>query len=312
MRDCTYVSLIWWYLAQEIIKHSGKYTPIKQWFHYDAFEILADKVPDDATVKDSSRYEHQIAMFGKAWQEAWMKKNIFVVGCGALGCEYLKMIAMTGLGVKGAVHCTDDDTIELSNLSRQFLFRRKHVDKQKSTSASESVCVMNPELKSSLDAKTLRVEPKSENVFNDEFWGGLDFVINALDNIHARKYIDSKCVIYGKPLFESGTLGTKANDIVVLPHKTPSYSEGVVSGEGQGIAQCTLRNFPFLILHCIEWGRIMFDELFISGPDRASDFLKDKNAFFEKLQLVHGKNYQPYKRQKNGLILQQIRLLTNA
>merc|ERR1712038_2210591 len=191
-------------LAQEIIKHTGKYTPIKQWFHFDAFEILADKVPDDAAIKDNSRYDHQIAMFGKKWQEEWQKKNIFVVGCGALGCEYLKMVAMTGLGTKGSVTCTDDDTIELSNLSRQFLFRRKHVNKQKSTSAAESVMAMNPELKSSLDAKTLRVEPKSEDKFNDTFWGKLDFVVNALDNLHARKYIDSKCVIYGKPLFESG------------------------------------------------------------------------------------------------------------
>ena len=32
------------------------------------------------------------------------------------GCEYLKAIAMSGLGTKGAVHITDDDRIELSNL----------------------------------------------------------------------------------------------------------------------------------------------------------------------------------------------------
>lgn len=270
-------------LAQEIIKHSGKYTPIKQWFHFDAFEILGDK-PPEASKTDPNRYDHQVAIFGKKWQDAWEKKNVFVVGCGALGCEYLKMIAMTGLGVKGGVHCTDDDTIELSNLSRQFLFRRKHVDKMKSTSAAGAVIEMNPDLEKSLHDKSLRVEPKSEDTFNDAWWQKIDFVINALDNIHARKYIDGKCVIYGKPLFESGTLGTKANNVVVLPGQTPSYSEGATSGEGQGIAQCTLRNFPFLPLHCIEWGKIMFDEWFVMGPDKAADFLKDKNAFFEKVK----------------------------
>jgi ubiquitin-activating enzyme E1 len=70
---------------------------------------------------------------------------------------------------------------------------------------------MNPDLKSALTAMENRVEPKSEDIFTDSFWDGLDFVVNALDNQQARKYVDSKCVIHKKPLFESGTLGTQAN-----------------------------------------------------------------------------------------------------
>lgn len=58
------------------------------------------------------------------------------VGAGALGCEFLKNFAMMGAGsampdglpgpatpTPGLVMVTDDDTIEKSNLSRQFLFR---------------------------------------------------------------------------------------------------------------------------------------------------------------------------------------------
>ena len=48
----------------------------------------------------------------------------FVVGAGALGCEFLKNFAMLGLGANGGcITVTDDDIIERSNLSRQFLFR---------------------------------------------------------------------------------------------------------------------------------------------------------------------------------------------
>ena len=36
-------------------------------------------------------------------------------------------------------------------------------------------------------------------------------VVNALDNVQARLYVDQKCVWFGRPLLESGTLGTKAN-----------------------------------------------------------------------------------------------------
>ena len=35
--------------------------------------------------------------------------------------------------------------------------------------------------------------------------------MNALDNVKARLYVDSKCVEFHRPLLESGTLGTKSN-----------------------------------------------------------------------------------------------------
>jgi ubiquitin-activating enzyme E1 len=85
-----------------------------------------------------------------------------------------------------------------------------------------------------------------------------------------------------KPLFESGTLGTAANTVVVLPGKTSSYSQGVVAGEGQGIAMCTLTNFPALPLHCIEWGRLMFGDHFVSGAQKAAAFLEDPKKWLNK------------------------------
>jgi ubiquitin-activating enzyme E1 len=49
-----------------------------------------------------------------------------MVGSGALGCELLKAFALMGLGCssEGKVHNTDNDNIEVSNLNRQFLFRK--------------------------------------------------------------------------------------------------------------------------------------------------------------------------------------------
>ena len=38
---------------------------------------------------------------------------------------------------KGRIVCTDDDNIEISNLNRQFLFRKQHVGKNKSEVACE-------------------------------------------------------------------------------------------------------------------------------------------------------------------------------
>jgi len=192
---------------------------------------------------------------------------------------------MMGLGCKGAIHITDDDVIELSNLSRQFLFRRKHVGSLKSESSAGVACEMNPELKNAMKVHKIRVEPKTESQFTCAFWDKLDFIINALDNIKARVYMDSKCILHAKPLFESGTLGTQANSSVHVPHKTPSYAQGAPPGEGQGIAMCTMTNFPYEPVHCIEWSRTMFGQMFEDGPSAYEDMRNSGvEKFLEKVE----------------------------
>jgi ubiquitin-activating enzyme E1 len=72
-----------------------------------------------------SRYDGQIAVFGAGVQRKLEALRVFLVGAGALGCEFFKNLAMMGVatGGGGEVTVTDDDVIEKSNLSRQFLFR---------------------------------------------------------------------------------------------------------------------------------------------------------------------------------------------
>nr|GEW38946.1 hypothetical protein [Tanacetum cinerariifolium] len=56
----------------------------------------------------------------------------FVVGSGALGCEFLKNLALMGVscGTQGKLTVTDDDVIEKSNLSMQFTFRDWNIRNQ--------------------------------------------------------------------------------------------------------------------------------------------------------------------------------------
>lgn len=77
----------------------------------------------------NSRYDGQIAVFGHKYQEALMSQKFFIVGAGAIGCELLKNLAMMGVacGDGGKIKITDMDQIEISNLNRQFLFRKKDV-----------------------------------------------------------------------------------------------------------------------------------------------------------------------------------------
>ena len=57
----------------------------------------------------------------------------------------------------------------------------------------------------------MQVGPDTEELFDDDFFGSLNGVCNALDNVQARMYMDQRCVYFAKPLLESGTLGTKGN-----------------------------------------------------------------------------------------------------
>jgi ubiquitin-activating enzyme E1 len=111
---------------------------------------------------------------------------------------------------------------------------------------------------------------------------------NALDNVHARKYTDKMCLWHSKPLLESGTLGTKCNSDIILPYRTKSYNDGKESDDNEAqIAMCTLRSFPFLPLHCIEFAKVSsFGEVFEFGPQQYEDFRRSPYEFFERLEAM--------------------------
>lgn len=127
------------------------------------------------------------------------------------------------------------------------------------------------------------MSPDTEDLFNDDFWESLDFVVNAVDNIKARLYVDRQCVWYQKPLLESGTLGTKANSQMIVPHKTTAYGDSQDPPE-ESVPMCTLRNFPNQIEHCIEWGRDKFNDLFAARVEDAVAFLKSPESFVASLR----------------------------
>jgi ubiquitin-activating enzyme E1 len=110
------------FIAQEVVKKTGKYIPLKQWMHYDISETVPTEA--DRTIQNC-RYDDQIKIFGRDVQEKLGAVKTFMVGSGALGCELIKAFAVMGLccGKDGKVTVTDNDNIEVSNLNRQFLFR---------------------------------------------------------------------------------------------------------------------------------------------------------------------------------------------
>src|SRR5690606_15053336 len=107
---------------------------------------------------------------------------------------------------------------------------------------------MNKSIK--VDAKKEKVAPPTEHIFHDEFFESLDFVVNALDNIEARKYMDGRCAYYKKPLIESGTQGPKGNVQIIIPYKTEHY--GIAYQNENEPMACTVHHYVSILPNIYE------------------------------------------------------------
>lgn len=265
-------------VAQEVLKAcSAKFHPVVQYTYFDSLESLPSTLPSEADCQPTgSRYDGQTAVFGKTFQERIFNNRQFLVGAGAIGCEMLKNWSMIGLGSgpNGAIYVTDLDTIEKSNLNRQFLFRAKDLGNFKSAVAAAAVADMNPDLKGRIESRQDPVGPDTEHIYGERFFASIDGVTNALDNVKSRLYMDQRCVFFEKPLLESGTLGTKGNTQVVVPHLTESYASSQDPPEKE-TPSCTVKNFPNAIQHCIEWSRTEFDNLFVKPAQSVNSYLSE-------------------------------------
>lgn len=267
-------------VGQEVVKAcSGKFQPLFQFFYFDSIESLpVEPLEADDLKPLNSRYDAQISVFGSKLQKKLEDAKVFMVGSGALGCEFLKNVALMGVscGNDAKLTITDDDVIEKSNLSRQFLFRDWNIGQAKSTVAATAASVINPSLH--IEALQNRASPESENVFDDTFWENLSVVINALDNVNARLYIDQRCLYFQKPLLESGTLGAKCNTQMVIPHLTENYGASRDPPEKQA-PMCTVHSFPHNIDHCLTWARSEFDGLLEKTPAEVNAYLTNPSEY---------------------------------
>jgi ubiquitin-activating enzyme E1 len=249
-------SIIGGMVAHEIIKIMSKNNiPIKQWIHIEYFKLI--KLNEIINLKNKkNKYESLINIFGNDVLKQIQNTKPFVVGSGAIGCELMKHLSNLGTNT---INITDNDNIEKSNLSRQFLFGNNDIGKSKSIVASEKVKQFNEDI--NINTYELKVCRETENTFNKQFHSNIDIYLNALDNVEARKYMDRMAIYYEKPLIDSGTSGAMANIQIVIPNLTISYSSLTDMPE-KTIPMCTIKSFPYKTEHTIQWARELFEEEF--------------------------------------------------
>ncbi|GAA5972717.1 hypothetical protein JCM21900_002363 [Sporobolomyces salmonicolor] len=212
------------------------------------------------------RYAHARAILGEDLFAKLQNSRVLVVGAGGIGCELLKNMVMSGFGggPRGHIHVLDLDTIDLSNLNRQFLFQKQHVKRPKAVVARETALKFNPHVNITALHRNIK-----DTEFNVDYFKSFDFVMNALDNLDARRHVNRMCLAANIPLIESGTSGYRGQVQPILKDVTDCFD---CSGKPvpKTFAVCTIRSTPSTAHHCIAWAKsYLFPQLF--GADDEAD-----------------------------------------
>lgn len=184
--------------------------------------------------------------------------KVLLVGAGGIGCEVLKNLTLTGFKNVDAI---DLDTIDVSNLNRQFLFNKSNVGQSKAEVAINIARQEYAQTQEGLNLKSIHKSVTSSE-FNVDFFRQYSFVINALDNRPARSHVNRMCLAAEIPLLESGTAGYTGQLKLIKNSLSSCYECDGLQKEGRTYATCTIRNTPSQPIHCIVWAKHLFHQLF--------------------------------------------------
>ncbi|KAI8985087.1 hypothetical protein BDB01DRAFT_788873 [Pilobolus umbonatus] len=182
--------------------------------------------------------------------------RILVIGAGGLGCEILKNLALTGFKHLDVI---DMDTIDLSNLNRQFLFRKADIGQSKAIVAAKFVMSRVPGVE--VIPYYGKIQDKDEDYYRQ-----FQLVICGLDSVEARRWINAKLVNMveegdmesWKPLIDGGTEGFKGQTRVILPTMSSCYECSLdMFNQPTTFPICTIANTPRLPEHCVEWASVL-------------------------------------------------------
>ena len=117
-------------------------------------------------------------------QEAILSGRILVIGAGGLAHPAVTYLVSSGVG---HITIVDHDTVELSNLQRQYWFRETDIGQPKAEVLCCAVQTQNPEVR--LKAIVQRAD---ENLLT-ELLSQVDVVLDCTDNIATRRLINKVC-----------------------------------------------------------------------------------------------------------------------
>lgn len=160
------------------------------------------------------RYQRQIILdgWGKDTQKKLKHSKVFIAGVGGLGCPVALNLTIAGVG-----HITicDSDTVDITNLNRQFLHQEADIGVDKTSSAQAALSALNSEVV--FDAVTQKIT--TDNV--DELVDGADIIVDCLDNFAGRFVLNQYVVRKGIPMVHGAVWGMEGRVSFFDPPATP-------------------------------------------------------------------------------------------
>jgi len=207
-------------------------------------------------------------------QHATSTAKILVVGAGGLGCEILKDLAMSCV-VRDIV-VIDLDTIDVTNLNRQFLFRSKDVGHSKAEVAAKFINERCPWM--NVEFYHGKIQDKDA-----EFYRQFKVVISGLDNVEARRWLNgmiNNLVEFDEdgdpnpetiiPLVDGGTEGFSGQSRLILPRITSCFECSLDAfAPTAAVPLCTIAETPRIPEHCIAYAYVL--QWAKEFPDRKLD-----------------------------------------
>ena len=168
------------------------------------------------TESQRKRYSRQILSpsIGEEGQEKLSKIRVLQIGAGGLGSPFA--LYLVAAGIK-ELTILDNDTLSLSNLQRQILYKESQIGKEKVLAAKESLATLNSE-----------VEINTYNEYVDEnsivkYIENKDFIVDCSDNFKTKFLVNEVAVNYGIIAVIAGIKDFYGQIITINPKKTACY-----------------------------------------------------------------------------------------
>lgn len=168
------------------------------------------------TNEETVRYARHLSLkgFGLGAQEKLKQGRVLVIGAGGLGCPALLYLAAAGVG---RIEIMDADTVDVSNLQRQVLYRTEDAGRPKAEAAAERLRALNP---------LIEIVPFATRFARDnalERLRGVDLVVDGSDNFATRYLVNDACVLAGKPFVYGAIQGFEGQVSVFNWKNGPTY-----------------------------------------------------------------------------------------
>ncbi len=154
------------------------------------------------------RYIRNLGALTEAECALLRTKTVFVAGCGGLGGFLIEMLLRLGVG---AIRAADGDAFEASNLNRQLLSSPQALGMPKAEAAAARAALVNPDVRFEAIGEFMTEKNAPELI------RGCDAVLDALDNIQARRTLARACAEEGIPLIHGAICGWSAQAAVIMP-----------------------------------------------------------------------------------------------